>query len=327
MGDFMKKNVTILDLAKESGISKSTISRYLRGENVSKEKGLIIEKAIVKTGYIRNNFAQLLRTNKSNFIGVLVPDLDNPFFLTIIKRLDQLAYQDGKTLIIKTTESNHKREQDALSFVRGFNVDGVFLCRSEFTEQDIEELRLNIPIISIDKKFDNISSVVSNNFKNGYILTKHIAENVEGNIMFFSRDKESTSVKERINGYHTFCDETGKSTHYFTYNKEDGLQFEVLRDFIINNNIEAIISRNDNEAIKIQSYLNDLFYTGQLHRIKVAGFDNIRLSKSIIPQLTTIDQNIEKMCDLGYKIINDYDNYKINAYVQDSELIIRKSTT
>ncbi len=320
------RNITILDLEKVSGISKSTISRYLRGEGVSKEKSKIIENTILKTGYVKNNFAQLLRTSKSNLIGVLVPDLDNPFFLTIIKRLDQLAYADGKSLIIKTTHSDYDRELTALSFLRGFRVDGIFFCRSELDDRKIEELKITIPIISIDKKFGIMKSVVSKNVTNGYTLTKHVFENTSENVMFFSRNKESSSVKERITGYEQSCKEMNKGIFNYTYNRKNGVNFDRLCKYILDNNIGAIISRNDNEAIKLQSFLNNLYYNDKFKRIRFAGFDNIRLSKHILPKLTTIDQNIESMCNIAYEILNNIEDYNENIYFQESEMFIREST-
>ncbi len=322
----MKNNITILDLARVSGISKSTISRYLRGESVSKEKGEVIEKAIVETGYIRNNYAQLLRSSISNFIGVLVPDIDNPFFTTIIKRLDELAYADGKTLIIKTTMSQLDRELEALRFIRGFRVEVIFLCRSELNDQIIEELNFTIPVISIDKKFSNIISITTDNFRNGYILTKHVFENVNGEVMFFSRQIESNSVKERIKGYYAYCKEKKHNTYSYKYDRKKGVNFEHLQHFVVSNNIKAVIARNDNEAIKIQSFFNDMYYKNELPRIKVAGFDNIRLSRNIMPKITTIDQKIEEMCDIAYEKYKNFNEQKIETFVQNSELIIREST-
>jgi LacI family sucrose operon transcriptional repressor len=322
----MKSNITILDLASVSGISKSTISRYLRGDSVSDEKAKIIEEAISKTGYIRNNYAQLLRTSKSNFIGVIVPDLDNPFFLTIIKRLDELAYQEGKTLIIKTTSSRIEREYEAIEFIRGFRVEVIFLCRSELPEHKLEDLNINVPVISIDKKFEKFVSVVSNNLNNGYILSKHVFQNIKNNVMFFSREHESNSVIDRITGYESVCMEFEKPLLNYKYSRSNGVNFEDLKQYVLDNNVEAIIARNDNEAIKIQSYFNDLYYKNKIHRIKVAGFDNIRLSNNILPRLTTIDQKVEDMCNLAYDKFVNYNKTEIKTYVCNSELIVRQST-
>jgi DNA-binding LacI/PurR family transcriptional regulator len=321
------KNITILDVAKVSGVSKSTISRYLRGESVSIEKSEQIEKAIIETGYIRNNYAQLLRTNKSGFIGVLVPDIDNQFFTNIIKRLDYLAYKDNKSLIIKTTMSDLERELKAIDFIRGFRVEGIFLCRSELDDGIVDKINFDIPVISIDKEFKNLMSVTSKNFENGYLLTQHVAEQVSGPIMFFSRKQESNSVHQRMNGYLKYLKDNNRQPYQYTYDRLKGLDYDDLKKYVIDNNIEAIIARNDNEAIKVQSYFHELTYKGDMKRIRVAGFDNIRLSKSILPRLTTISQNIDKMCDKAYEIYTNYNPKNIKTYVQDSELIVRESTT
>ena len=144
--------------------------------------------------------------------------------------------------------------------------------------------------------------------------------------MFFSREKESNSVKERIRGYLAYCKKYNHNSYSYKYNRGLGVDFNHLKDFVIKNKIKAVIARNDNEAIKIQSFFNDLYYKKEFPKIRVAGFDNIRLSRNILPRLTTIDQKIEKMCDLAYDKYKNYQKDKIKTYVQNSELIIREST-
>ena len=138
--------ITLLDLEKISGISKTTISRHLSGSRVSQAKVKRIEDSIASSGYIRNNFAQLLRSNQSNLIGVIVPDLDNPFFLKIIKRLEELASSKGKTLIIKTTQRSVELELKSIDFIRGFMVEALFLCRSELYDFQLQQMKIKIPI-------------------------------------------------------------------------------------------------------------------------------------------------------------------------------------
>lgn len=326
MGD--KKNLTILDLAKHSGISKSTISRYLQNpDTVSLEKRMKIEKTINELGFVRNSFASLMRTSKTNLIGVVIPDLDNPFFLKILKRLDELSQALGKSLITKTSQSSAEKEIESLNFIKSFSVEAVFLCRSELDEKTLDSLTFNIPVVSIDKKFDSYPSIVSNNFENGVIMTRHLFQQEPGNVMFFSRNHESHSVIERINGYKHVCEQENRPVYEYKYNFREDLDYHDLIDYIKSNDIRAIISRNDNDAVKVLFYLNHLKLHGGIHSIKVSGFDNIKLAERISPRLTTIDQQIELICDRAFNMVyRNQDSGENKSFIQPGELIVREST-
>lgn len=322
----MKTKVTILDLEKESGVSKTTISRYLRGMIVSQDKARRIEKAIAECGFIRNNFAQLLRSSESNLIAVLIPDMDNPFFLKIIKRLEELALTKGKTLIIKTTQRSKATELKTIEFVRGFLVEALFLCRSELDEDTLDALKLDIPVISLDREFKNITSIVSNNYASAYDLSRHLIEHADQNVMFFSRLHESDSVHERIRGFLDACKDTDKHGYHYKYDIDLAINFYDIYDFVVKNEIDGIICRNDNEAVKILAFFNDMTSKGKIRPIKVAGFDNIALSKFMIPKLTTVDQKVEEMCDIAFDLFVKNDCSPPRTIIHEAELIIREST-
>lgn len=318
--------ITLLDLEKISGVSKTTISRYLSGSRVSQAKVKKIEEAIAASGYIRNNFAQLLRTTQSNLIGVIVPDLDNPFFLKIIKRLEELASHRGKTLIIKTTQRSVELELKSIDFIRGFMVEALFLCRSELTDYQLSQLKIEIPVFSLDKEFNNVYSIISNNYQSSFDLTTHLLENCDRNLLFFSRLYESNSVHERIRGFRDACSEKRKIPYEFKYNVDLPINFDALLETVKSKAICGIICRNDNEAVKVQSYFNDMFSRKLINRIKVCGFDNITLSKHVIPTLTTVDQEIEEMCDIAFHLFINKDFFNPRTIIHEAKLLIRDST-
>lgn len=325
----MQKNerskTTILDVARESGISKSTISRYLRGDVVSPDKSAMIEEALRRSGYVRNNFAQYMRTKKTDLIGIVVPDLDNPFFTKIIKRLDELTYQKGQSLIIKTANRSIDREKSVIQYIRGFRVDALFLCRSELSEQDIQELELDIPVVSIDKSFESIHSVVSNNFDNGVQLTTHLIQQTNAPISFFLRNEESESVLERLRGYEFVMNAEHRPSYVFRYDVNHGLDAPSLMQFIASHQIEGLICRNDNDAVKVMSATKDYVAAGQIKPLLIAGFDNIGIASQITPELTTVDQHIQVMCDTAFELIHS-DQIDIIHKIHPSELIVRHST-
>lgn len=321
----MNKKITLLDLERISGVSKTTVSRYLSGERVKQDKAEKIELAIKESGYIRNNFAQLLRSSQSNLIGVIIPDLDNPFFLKIIKRLDRLASEQKKTLLIKTTNRSVETELKMIEFIRGFLVESIFLCRSELSENQIKELKFTIPVISLDKEFDVIDSVVSNNYQSAFDLSVHLI-NQSSQVMFFSRLVESNSVHKRIQGFKDACDTYNKKPFEFKYNVNLPIDFNKLFNFVIENEIDGIICRNDNEAVKVLSYFNQKPSLSEIYKVKVCGFDNISLSEHVLPRLTTVDQKVEEMCDIAYELSLKQENNEPHIIVHEAEIIIRDST-
>lgn len=322
----MKAKVTILDLEITSGISKTTISRYLSGGNVSIDKAKKIEAAIAERGYIRNNFAQLLRSSQSNLLAVLIPDLDNPFFLKIIKRLEELAQQQGKTLIIKTTKRSKEVELKTIEFVRGFLVEAIFLCRSELDDDLLSSLKLDIPVFSLDKELKSVYSIVSDNYRSSHSLTLHLLEHTSRKLAFFSRLIESTSVHQRINGFLDACHESCRPSLQYKYEFDNGIDFNDLLTFVKVNDVEGIICRNDNEAVKIISFLKDKADQKEILPLKICGFDNIALSNHLIPKLTTVDQKIEEMCDIAYELFTQHTQDKPVTIVHEAELIIRESS-
>lgn len=321
----MAKKVTIIDLANASGVSKSTISRYLQGKPTTSDKAVRIENAIKSLNYVRNSFARYLRNQEPYLIGVLVPDLDNPFFLKIIKKLDELAEGEGYSLIIKTTKSNLLNEQKALKFIHGYLIKKIILCRSELSEDFVKKLSYDQTIVSIDREYTNIHSVVSDNYKNGYLVTSHLAKVEPGNLMFFAREKENESVMARIQGFKEKIIELNRTVYEYRYGSKYTVDLKRLTDYVVKNDIRGIISRNDNDALKIMTYLNDLSNRGKIGRIRIAGFDNIDLSQRIIPRLTTIDQQIETMCECAFQCLMNEDLIVQNV-VQTGELITREST-
>ncbi len=322
----MTKKVTIIDLAKASGVSKSTISRYLQGISTSPDKEAKIEKAIQELNYVRNSFARHLRNQEPNLIGVLVPDLDNPFFLKIIKQLDELAEQKGYSLIVKTTKSDLESEKKALRFIQGYLIRRIIICRSEMEEADVENLSSTHTFVSIDRPYESIHSVVSDNYQNGYMMASHLAEVEPGNLMFFARKRENISVLERVRGFKDRLRELGRAAYEYRYGSKYTVDLKRLTEYVDQNNIRGIISRNDNDALKIMTYLNDLSNQGQIGKIRMAGFDNIDLSSRIVPRLTTIDQQINTMCECAFECVMS-DDLPTQNVIQAGELIIRESTT
>ena len=134
------KNVTISDVAREAGVSAMTVSRVMNHKNkVHSETREKILKAANDLGYQPNQLARSLATKRSTTIGLVVPDISNPFFSVIAREIEDQAYSLGYNVFLCNSDEDLSREQAALVSLTEKQVDGVILCSSRMDENDIHK--------------------------------------------------------------------------------------------------------------------------------------------------------------------------------------------
>ena len=121
---------TIKDVARETGLSIATISKYINGGNVLDENRASIDRAIERLGYKVNALARGLKTNQTMTVGVLIPDLKNLFCTTIISSLENILMQNGYSTIVCDYNQNPDMESGKLDFLVDKQVDGILLMPS-----------------------------------------------------------------------------------------------------------------------------------------------------------------------------------------------------
>lgn len=151
-------NATINDLAKASGVSVMTISRYFNQPGkVSERTKKKIEAAIEKVNYQPNAIARSLITKKSYTIGVVVPDIRNPFFNTIYHEIDQYVKPLGYNLLLCNTQENPEEEINALKTLLSRSVDGVIISPVSIKAVEFLQKRKSAFVL-VDRKFDGIET-------------------------------------------------------------------------------------------------------------------------------------------------------------------------
>ena len=172
------REITIHDIAKELGISPSTVSRALNNNRSISEKtrDLVRQKAM-SMGYQRNIMASNLRTQKSKTIGLLIPRIDRQFFSTVIAGIEERAYKLGYNVIICQTKDRYDREVKLTQSFFLNRVAGVICSVALETEQPDhfnQLLEKNIPLVFFDRYLENIEAghVVVDDFDAGYKMGK-----------------------------------------------------------------------------------------------------------------------------------------------------------
>jgi LacI family transcriptional regulator len=162
--------ITQKDVAKKAGVSRATVSAIVnKNKFVSKE----IEKRVLDTikqlDYRPNLIARSLKLKTSKSIGVIFPDIENPFFLRFIKKVEELAYDKGYSVILCITEHDTKKEKEYIKTLQGKLVDGyIVIPTSSMRSKEYEELFIGENVIFVDRnsnirneiciKLDNIKA-------------------------------------------------------------------------------------------------------------------------------------------------------------------------
>ena len=198
---------TLKDLAAYCNLHPSTISRVLRGKanlRISEETQKKVFEAAKILHYQPNQIARTLRLKKSNTIGLIVPDISNPFFSRIAHKIDNLVYDAGYMLIVVSTDENQDKEYHFVEEMISRGVDGLMIIPVQNDDHHIREL-LNekLPLVLIDRDFETFKAniIVSDNREASYSAVKHLYKLGHKRIAVLSGRRNLYSIKKRIQGY------------------------------------------------------------------------------------------------------------------------------
>ena len=282
--------VTIKDIAKAADVSVTTVSRVLNDKpDVSPNTRENVLEKINELGYKPNSIARGLALQKTNTLGLIIPDISNPFF-------PDMANQKGYSVIFCNTDNEQKKEKEAIELMKEKQVDGILLSLSTTNEKELKNLRqVEYPIVQIDRKIPNINypSITIDNVKSAYTATKFLIENGHKKIAHITGDLETITGYQRLKGFTKAISEKKikLNNSYIKngdYSKRSGY----------NNMLALLKSNNPPSAVFIA---NDLMAVGAYQAvfemnlsipedISIIGHDNIDVTKLVNPTLTTMAQ-------------------------------------
>ncbi len=202
---------TSKDVAKLAGVSVSAVSRAFRDDTyISKEKKERIMEAAEKLGYTPNLLARGLKSHRSKLIGILHSDIDNPFFSTMTRIIEQELRSRGYRLIITYSNEDAHLEADSLGVLSGNRVDGIiFTPISEKNKRLVQQLyKRNIFMMQMYRTMhDNLDSVVVDDAEGAYLATKHLLAHGHTQILLF--DVINPYGPNRMHGYQKAYQEAG----------------------------------------------------------------------------------------------------------------------
>ena len=293
--------VTIKDLAKELGISPSTVSRALKDHpDISVETKKAVTELAEKLNYTPNSIALSLRQSKTNTIGVIIPEIIHFFFSTVISGIEDIAYDAGYSVIV--SQSNESYEREVMDSKALFNnrVDGMLVSLSRETIQYDHFKTLfdrGIPMVMFDRVTDeiNCSKVTVDDYQGSFDATEHLIEQGYKRIAHLSGPESLTISQERLEGY-----KAALAKHGMTY--DDSL---VLRDHASEDEQLAktltLKLLNQPSPPDAMFAINDIAALGAMmaakekglkipHDFGIVGFSNWRFTSLTEPPMSTVNQ-------------------------------------
>jgi DNA-binding LacI/PurR family transcriptional regulator len=199
------KRITMADVAERAGVSKATVSHVINDtrfvEEATKDR---VREAIRALGYRPNVAARSLTTQRTRIIGLIVSDVTNTFFAELMRGIEDVLVDNGYSLMLCNTNEVLEREEYYIDILLRQGVDGIIAAA---TSQDWDALneaaKLNIPIVMLDRTFENADSpyVGVNNNHGAYLGTRHLIERGYRDIGILSGFQRLSTMRERLAGY------------------------------------------------------------------------------------------------------------------------------
>jgi LacI family transcriptional regulator len=200
----MTKRITIQDISELSGTSPSTVSRVLTGNAVvSPAKRAAIEAAIQRLNYRPSHLARGLKTRTTFSIGLLLNDITNPFYSAIARGAEEVANQEGYSLILCNTDEDPARELQYLQVLEDKHVDGVLLGPTGHNQHSLYDLAERIPVVQVDRQIQPnvLSAVLVDNEKGAYSAVQTLIQRGHSRISFIGWKENITTMRQRYAGY------------------------------------------------------------------------------------------------------------------------------
>lgn len=330
----MDNKITINEIAKLAGVSKTTISFYLNGktQRISLKTQNRIATIIKQTNFQPNLAARCLNSKSSKLIGVLISDITNTFSNQIVKEIETIASKYNYQVIVGNSEYSYQREENYIEQMLSMGVAGFIVQpTAQFRKLSKKLLKLNKPLVFFDSKLYDLKSnwIKTNNYEATYeTIVKCIIKGYESFYLITADPQLISTRLERVSG---FIDALADyNFNYKTFILEnDRVDFKMLHNFF-----ESTLNVSKKSLVFVPNCwaLPDIYlalkqYRNNMPQIGLIGFDNLEWVNFSSPSITTIIQPAFKEGEEAAKIVidqiegkNKLDNQKIlNCYVNWNE--------
>ncbi|WP_434564375.1 LacI family DNA-binding transcriptional regulator [Thermoanaerobacterium thermosaccharolyticum] len=300
---------TIRDVAEKAGVTVTTVSRVLNNRGyISEKTRKKVYEAMKELNYQPNELARSLYRRKSYLIGLLIPSVAHPFFAELTNYIEYNAYQNDYKILLCNSLQDVEKEKDYINMLKRHQVDGIII--GSHTLKTEQYLNVNLPIVAIDRYFsEKIPYVASDNYNGGILATKLLVQKGCRKIAHISGPLILNTPAN--NRYKAFMDVVKENnienvvveTKLNVFDTDEYKKL-IIKLFTDHPDIDGVFASSDLIAATIINAAREIGKEVPKD-LKIVGYDDISIAKTIVPPLTTIRQPIEEMAKKTIEIILD----------------------
>lgn len=333
------KYITILDIAKELGISKSTVSRALSGDvhNVKPETMRLITETANRMGYQRNEMAVNLRKQNTKTIGVIIPETTTTFFMHFINHVQEALRHDGYRVLIAVSDENPDIERENIQMFEQCRVEGIMIsvCHKD-KNRDIYERVIShgTPIVFFDRTAEGVdaSSVSMDDYIMAFFMVEALIRSGRRKIVHLAGPEYITNADKRLMGYRDALEK-----FHIEYDKDyvvgGGIDAEQgaggISDFLAKGlPFDAVFGFTETPTLGAKTILQKLNYHIP-EDVSLCCISGTTLCKLVHPTITAVEQPVREMAVMASRLmirqIENPQEAKENIILRGG-MIMREST-
>jgi LacI family transcriptional regulator len=334
----LRSEITLKDIARETGLSINTVSRALRGKrDISAKTTERVVEAAKTMGYTRNDLASQLRTRKSGILGLVIADIANPVYSGVAKGVEAVAKREGYCVLVSDTEENADKEELAINMMLEKRVDGLLIVPTQQRDGAIVLLReRSYPFVLVGRQYSDLAAncVVNDDVRGGYLAAEYLLSKGHRRIAFIGGRPYISSTAKRVEGYRRALAVKGieYDPSIVTWSEpsmEGG--YAAVRELLLGSKRDwtAVFCFSDLVAAGVMLALREsgLDIPGD---VAVVGYDDIEFAPVLYPPLTTVDICKYRMGERGAEMLINYlranpDSRMLKEVILEPKLVVRDS--
>lgn len=331
-----KRATSLKDVADAAGVSVTTVSRMLNGSlQLPPETKLRIDKAIHELKYEPNPHARRLSRGRSDTIGLVVPDIANPFFATLVATIEEEADKRGLALSLHATLNRPGREIAYLRSLGRNHVDGLVFVTNHPDDGELAALiNQTGKVVVVDEDVPNamVPKLFCDNEQGGYLAGRHLAEYGHARVLYIGGPQEMISTRRRYKGLERAMIEHGTGTDgLIRYEGDYTVEFgrAAGRRFLDEGKpATAIFASSDEIAIGLIEVLRGqgVSIPGE---VSIVGFDDVGPLHLFAPPLTAIRQPVRAIGERALSLLLETDWQQRGDFTSEEllpiEIVVRDS--